>query len=64
MRQFLIGSLFLNLIALPVTYAEEVRLPELPVPQQAQLSEARESEGVQRVYPQASISRSPGSRRE
>lgn len=60
MRQFLIGSLFLNLIALPVTYAEEVRLPELPVPQQAQLSEARESEGVQRVYPQASISRISG----
>lgn len=59
MRQFLFSALLLNLLAMPLASAE-ARLPELPTPQQAQLSEAREAEGVQRVYPQSAISRISG----
>ena len=59
MRQFLFSALLLNLIALPGANAETL-LPELPAPQQAQASEAREADAIQRVYPQSSISRISG----
>ena len=61
MLQFLLPVLALSasVIALPPAIAEP-RLPELPAPSQAQLSEAREAEAVERVYPQSSVSRISG----
>lgn len=59
MHRFLFRALLLNLFVLPVAIADP-RLPQLPAPQQAQLSEARETETAQRVYPMGSISRISG----
>lgn len=59
MRQFLFIALVTSLITAPSARAD-VRLPELPAPPQAQLSEARESESVERIYPQSAISRISG----
>src|SRR5690606_25446930 len=53
--------LLLNLFALPLALASaDPRLPQLPAPPLGQLSEARESETVQRIYPLGSISRISG----
>ena len=61
MRRFLFPALLLNLFALPLALASaDPRLPQLPAPPLGQLSEARESETVQRIYPRGSISRISG----
>ena len=59
MRQFLFSMLLANLLAFPLAHAD-ARLPELPAPAQAQLGEARETDGIERVYPQSAISRISG----
>lgn len=59
MHHLVFRVLLLNLFLLPVAGAD-LRLAQLPAPPQAQVSEARETEGAQRVYPMGSISRISG----